>query len=184
MPIRDLTGDTSPLAWRHAFLYLTPGAKSLLFALLVPPLFILTIWLNAPGVLSGSLLACMPGLPWLGKFVLALWLAALVASVAFAILGIARDDGRSKAVGAVALLTVMAPILFVVMFFMIYGDPGAGAPMCPFWAAPNTPRATVEPLGTHVWFPCVVERLLFSPLKRARRYFRGDRLWPSSLSPI
>ena len=109
------------------------GVLSVLLSLFVPPLFILTIWLNLSGVLSGSLQACFPSLPWLGEVAAGLWLITLVASFTFAIRALVMGRGRGWAVAAIVYLIVMAPVLFIVFFFMVYGDPGPqGTYICPF----------------------------------------------------
>ena len=121
-----MSTSTPGFARRHG------GAIAIVLALLAPPAVVVAKWFLLPGILGGSLAACFPAAPWLKYVALVVMLVVLAAQLYFIVRAISDLQQRALGFVALTLTVVTAPITFVVLFLMTFGDPGPGGPYCAF----------------------------------------------------
>jgi hypothetical protein len=108
------------------------GALSFVLMLLAFPLVFVAKWLLLPGILGGSLDACIPQLPWLKYLVLIVAVAVSLGFVVLAIAGMALDSGRTFGIATLVVWVMTLPAQLIILVLFTYGDAGYGGPQCVF----------------------------------------------------
>ena len=93
-----------------------------LIAALVMPLFWLAWFLLGSGR-DGSLSDCFPGTPWLRDLIGALAMVAFCFAIGLALVSF-FGESRWWGLSALVVMLVSVPVVFAVVFALMFGDPG------------------------------------------------------------
>lgn len=91
-------------------------------ALATPPFWL--AWFLLGQGRSGSLASCFPGVPWLRDLIGGLAMVAFCFSIGLAVVSF-FGPSRWWGVCALLIMLVSVPVVFVVVFALMFGDPGA-----------------------------------------------------------
>jgi hypothetical protein len=90
-------------------------------ALAMPPFWL--AWFLLGQGRSGSLADCFPGMPWLRDLMGGLAMVAFCFAIGLALVSF-FGESRWWGLSALVVMTVSAPVVYVLVFALMFGDPG------------------------------------------------------------